>query len=54
MFEVQVQGKFRRKPTGKLYLGAETTKKMQLGMITRVRCAHSPDYSPTASKQLNR
>jgi len=32
MFEVQVQGKFKKLPTGEIYVGAESTKKMELGM----------------------
>lgn len=37
-FEVQVQGKFLRKPTGRLFIGAEITKNMNLGIITRGIC----------------
>lgn len=35
MFEVQVQGKFKRKPAGEIFVGAESSEKMQLGLITR-------------------
>jgi len=35
MFEVQVQGKFKRQPIGELYCGAEASHKMELGLITR-------------------
>ena len=34
-FEVQVQGKFIRMPEGEVYIGAEGSSKMQLGLITR-------------------
>lgn len=34
-FEVQVQGKFKREPQGEIYVGAEVTSKMELGMLTR-------------------
>eukprot|EP01038_Epipyxis_sp_PR26KG_P007270 gene7270-9909_t len=34
-FEVQVQGKFKREPYGELYVGAEATNKMELGIVTR-------------------
>lgn len=37
-FEVQVQGKFLRKPRGMMFIGAEISKKMELGMITRSLC----------------
>ena len=31
--EIQVQGKFKRIPKGRLFMGAEVTKRMELGMI---------------------
>jgi hypothetical protein len=34
-FEVQVQGKFKRMPVGEIYVGADVTNKMELGIITR-------------------
>jgi hypothetical protein len=37
-FEVQVQGKFLRKPTGLLFIGAEISRRMELGLITRGIC----------------
>jgi hypothetical protein len=37
-FELQVQGKFKKAPTGPIYFGGEITKKMELGMITRGIC----------------
>ena len=37
-FEVQVQGKFKRAPEGEIYVGAEATHKMELGIITRSAC----------------
>ena len=37
-FEVQVQGKFKRAPEGEIYVGAEATQKMELGIITRSAC----------------
>ena len=30
-----MQGKFKRNPNGELFTGAESTKKMELGLITR-------------------
>lgn len=38
LFEVQVQGKFKTKPEGTMFVGAEITKKMELGMLTRGVC----------------
>ncbi len=35
MFEVQVQGKFKREPQGEIFVGAEATSKMELGLLTR-------------------
>ena len=35
MFEVQVQGKFKRMPVGEIFCGAESSNKMELGLITR-------------------
>lgn len=34
-FEVQVQGNFKRMPVGEIYVGADVTNKMELGIITR-------------------
>jgi len=35
LFEVQVQGKFKRDPQGEIYVGAEATNKMELGLLTK-------------------
>eukprot|EP01035_Chromulina_nebulosa_P017045 gene17045-22554_t len=35
LFEVQMQGKFKRMPTGELYVGTEAIEKVELGIITR-------------------
>lgn len=35
MFELQVQGRFKRIPSGYMYLGGEITKKMELGLLTK-------------------
>ena len=37
-FEVHCQGKFTAIPNGKLFIGAEITKKMNLGLFTRGLC----------------
>jgi len=37
-FEVQVQGKFKRVPDGEIYVGAEATAKMEIGILTRSVC----------------
>jgi hypothetical protein len=33
-----VQGRFRREPEGRLFLGAEVTKRMELGLLTKGLC----------------
>lgn len=38
-FEVQVQGKFKKLVPGVLFVGAEITKQMELGLLTRGLCA---------------
>ena len=35
-FEVQVQGKFKKQPTGEIYVGAETSNKMVSSIIIYV------------------
>lgn len=35
LFEVQVQGKFKRLPQGEIFVGAEASLKMELGLISR-------------------
>ena len=35
LFEVQVQGKFKRLPRGEFYVGMEATNKMELGIIAK-------------------
>jgi hypothetical protein len=37
-FEVQVQGKFKVVPPGRMFIGAEITKKMELGIFSRAMC----------------
>jgi hypothetical protein len=34
-FEVQVQGRFKRLPEGEIFVGAESTSKMEMGWMTR-------------------
>lgn len=38
MFEVQVQGRFKKPPSDRLYLGIETEEPMKAGMLTRCLC----------------
>lgn len=38
-YEVQVQGRFKIIPKGRLFIGAEITKKMELGLLTRGLCS---------------
>lgn len=35
MFEVQVQGKFKREPAGEIFVGAEAQSRLELGLLTR-------------------
>ena len=37
-FDIQVQGKFKKVPDGQLFMGAEITKKMELGLFTKGIC----------------
>lgn len=37
MFEVQVQGRFKKPPDGELYISLEITDRMKLGLLTKVR-----------------
>ena len=36
MFEVQVQGRFKKPPDGELYISLEITDRMKLGLLTKV------------------
>lgn len=36
MFEVQVQGTFKKKPEGDLFIALEITQQMKLGLLTQV------------------
>jgi hypothetical protein len=38
MFELQVQGQFKRMPIGEIFVGGESMNKMELGMIMRSLC----------------
>ncbi|CAN0506435.1 unnamed protein product, partial [Ectocarpus sp. 8 AP-2014] len=35
MFEVQVQGRFKKPPEGELFISLEITEMMKLGLLTR-------------------
>lgn len=37
MFEVQVQGRFKKPPEGDLYISLEITDRMKLGLLTKVK-----------------
>ena len=39
MFEVQVQGRFKKPPDGELFISLEITERMKLGLLTKVRTA---------------
>lgn len=36
MFEIQVQGRFKRPPEGDLYISLEITDRMKLGLLAKV------------------
>lgn len=38
-FDMQVQGKFKSIPKGSMFMGAEITKKMELGLFTKGICS---------------
>ena len=38
-FDMQVQGKFKKVPEGELFMGAEITRKMELGLFTKGICS---------------
>lgn len=46
MFEVQVQGRFKKEPEGDLYISLEITQKMKLGLLTKVRQTCMYTYVP--------
>ena len=39
MFEVQVQGRFKKPPDGELFISLEITERMKLGLLTKVGTA---------------
>jgi hypothetical protein len=53
MFEVQVQGKFKRMPIGEFYCGAEAQNKMELGLITRSISKAACNFCATMVKDLH-
>lgn len=42
MFEVQVQGRFKKAPEGDLYISLEITERMKLGFLTKVLAIAPP------------
>jgi hypothetical protein len=53
MFEVQVQGKFKRMPAGEIYVGADCETVMELGLLTRSFCHGVLRFVQTMVKNLH-
>ncbi len=51
--EIQVQGKFKRKPVGEMYCGAESQDKMDLGIITRSLAKAVYNFASTMVSNLH-
>lgn len=51
--EIQVQGKFKRKPVGEMHCGAETQDKMDLGIITRSLAKAVYNFASTMVSNLH-
>eukprot|EP01041_Mallomonas_annulata_P006775 gene6775-13729_t len=52
-FEVQVQGKFKRVPTGEIFVGADVTNKIELGIITRSFCRAILSFVGTMAQEIH-
>jgi Protein of unknown function (DUF1769) len=52
-FEVQVQGKFLKTPPGHIFFGAEISKKMELGLLTRGMCGSILQIGRTVNAYLH-
>jgi hypothetical protein len=52
-FEVQVQGKFKYMPAGEIYIGGQTTVKMELGIMTRTLCRSALGFVGTMVNLLS-
>lgn len=53
-FEIQVQGKFRQKINGKnMFIGAEVSKKMELGLITKGVCSTIVKFCKTMNSSMH-
>lgn len=52
-FEIQIQGKFLMVPAGRLFIGAEVTKPMSLGLLTKGMCRAILQLGRTVNKHLH-
>lgn len=52
-YEVQIQGKFKVIPKGRLFMGAEITKKMELGLFTKGLCASILKFGKSVNAYLH-
>eukprot|EP00752_Nemacystus_decipiens_P017125 g15340.t1 len=53
MFEVQVQGKFKKPPDGELYISLEITDRMKLGLLTRGLCKLLLSFGQKLNRRLH-
>ena len=53
MFELQVQGKFKRLPMGEIVVGGESSNEMELGMIMRTICKSVCNFAGTFISDLS-
>ena len=53
MFELQVQGKFKRLPQGEIVVGGESSNEMELGMIMRTICKSVCNFAGTFITDLS-
>eukprot|EP00903_Cladosiphon_okamuranus_P011548 g10871.t1 len=53
MFEVQVQGKFKKPPDGELFISLEITDRMKLGLLTRGLCKLLLSFGQKMNRRLH-
>ena len=53
MFEVQVQGRFKKVPKGAVYVGADAENKLELGLLTRSFCRVILQFVMTMVRNLH-
>lgn len=53
LFEMQIQGKFKKLPDGVLYMGAELTEKMHMGLVTKTVAGMILSFARRVLKNLH-